>query len=79
MIEKVTLEKLLMSTSQEQPSEKKEQSSREKKDKKALESLSKLMIEKKACEFLKFIKHSKYSVIEQLNKMLVRISLLSLF
>ena len=37
------------------------------------------MTEKEACEFLKFIKHSEYSVIEQLNKTPVRISLLSLF
>ena len=37
------------------------------------------MTKKEACEFLKFIKHSEYSVIEQLNKMLARISLLSLF
>ena len=31
------------------------------------------------CEFLKFIKHSEYSVIEQLNKTPTKISLLSLF
>ena len=37
------------------------------------------MTEKEACEFLKFIKYSEYSVIEQLNKMPVRISLQSLF
>ena len=37
------------------------------------------MIEKEACEFLKFIKHHEYSVTEQLNKTLARISLLSLF
>ena len=37
------------------------------------------MTEKKACEFLKFVKHSEYSVIEQLNKTTTRISLLSLF
>ena len=79
MVEKVTLEKLLMSTNQEQPSEEKERPSREKKDKKALESTSKPVIKKEACEFLKFIKHNEYSVIEQLNKMLARISLLSLF
>ena len=34
--------------------------------------------EKKASEFLKFIKHSEYSVVEQLNKLLARISLLAL-
>ena len=55
------------------------QPSREKKDKKALEGISKSVTEKEACEFLKFIKHSEYSVIEQLNKTSVRISLLSLF
>ena len=31
-----------------------------------------------ACEFLKFIKHSEYNVVEQLNKTPARISLLSL-
>ena len=36
------------------------------------------IVEKKACEFLKFIKHSEYSVVEQLNKMPARISMLSL-
>ena len=51
----------------------------EKKDKKALEGTSKPVTEKKTCEFLKFIKHNEYSVIKQLNKMSVRISLLSLF
>ncbi|XP_017984344.1 PREDICTED: uncharacterized protein LOC18586957 [Theobroma cacao] len=34
--------------------------------------------EKETGEFLKFIKHSEYSVVEQLTKMLARISLLSL-
>ena len=37
------------------------------------------MTEKETCEFLKFIKHSEYSVIKQLNKMPARISLISLF
>ena len=37
------------------------------------------MTENEACKFLKFIKHSEYSIIEQLNKMPARISLLSLF
>ena len=36
------------------------------------------IIEKKASEFLKFIKHSKYSVVKQLNKLPVHISLLAL-
>ena len=52
-----------MPISEEQPSKEKEQLSQEKKDKKALESTSKSVIEKEACEFLKFIKHSEYSVI----------------
>ena len=50
-----------------------------KKDKNAPKGTSKPVTEKEAYEFLKFIKHSKYSVIEQLNKMPVRISLQSLF
>ena len=41
-------------------------------------NVSKLVTEKEACKFLKFVKHSKYNVIEQLNKMPARISLLSL-
>ena len=35
--------------------------------------------EKETLEFLKFIKHSEYNVMEQLNKMSTRIFLLSLF
>ncbi|XP_022764236.1 uncharacterized protein LOC111309440 [Durio zibethinus] len=34
--------------------------------------------EREVCEFLKLVKHSEYSVVEQLNKMPARISLLSL-
>ena len=34
--------------------------------------------EEEAQEFLKFIKHSEYNVVEQLNKQPVRISILSL-
>ena len=79
MTKKVVPEKLLMPTSEEQPSKEKEQPFREKKDKKAPESTSKSVNEKEACEFLKFIKHNEYSVIEQVNKMPARISLLSLF
>ena len=79
MTEKVIPEKLLMPTSEEQPSKEKEQPSREKKDKKTFKSTSKSMTEKEACDFLKFIKYSEYSVIKQLNKMPARISLLSLF
>ena len=64
IVEKVALEKLLMPVSEEQPSKEKKQPSKEKKDKKALEGTSKLVTEKEACKFLKFIKRSEYSVIE---------------
>ena len=36
------------------------------------------VIEMEANEFLKFIKHSEYSIVEQLHKLLVKISLLAL-
>ena len=36
------------------------------------------IIEKEALEFLKFIKYSEYNVVEQLNKLHARISLLAL-
>ena len=36
------------------------------------------IVKKKACEFLKFVKHSEYSIVEQLNKIPARISILSL-
>ena len=64
MAEKVVSEKLLIPTSEEQPSKEKEQSSVEKKGNKAFESTSKPVTEKEASEFLKFIKHSGYSIIE---------------
>ena len=64
MAEKVVLDKLLIPTSEEQPSKEKEQSTIKKKGKKALESTSKPIIEKEASKFLKFIKHDEYSVIE---------------
>ena len=51
MTEKVAPEKLLMPTSQEQPSKEKKQPSREKKDKKAPEGTSKSVIEKKHVNF----------------------------
>ena len=70
MIKKIALEKLLMPTSEKQPSKEKEQPFREKKDKEAPKRTSKPVTEKEACEFLKFVKHSEYSVIEQLNKIL---------
>ena len=81
MVEKVALEKLSVPVNEEQPSKEKERPSKEKKgkDKETFESTSKLVTEKEACEFLKFIKHSEYSVIEQLNKTPAKISLLSLF
>ena len=49
------------------------------KNKETPESSNKPITEKEASEFLKFIKHSEYSVIEQLNKTPAKISLLSLF
>ena len=79
MTEKVVFEKLLTPVNEEWPSKGKERPSREKKDKEVLEGTSKPVTEKEACEFLKFIKHSEYNVIEQLNKTPARISLLSLF
>ena len=35
-------------------------------------------MEKEACEFLKFVKYGEYNIVEQLNKMPARISMLSL-
>ena len=66
MTKKVAPEKLLVHANEEQFFKEKEQPSREKKgkDKETLESTSKPVIDKEACEFLKFIKHSEYSVIE---------------
>ena len=64
MAKKVVSDKPLIPTSEKQPSKEKERSFIEKKGKKALESTSKPVIEKEASEFLKFIKHSEYSVIE---------------
>ena len=70
-----------MPINEEQPLRENERLSKEKKgkDKETLESSNKPITEKEASEFLKFIKHSEYSVIEQLNKTQVKISLLSLF
>ena len=64
--EKVTLEKLSVLVNKEPPSTEMEQFSRDKKgkNKEALESTSKPVTEKEASEFLKFIKHREYSVIE---------------
>ncbi|XP_016747454.1 uncharacterized protein [Gossypium hirsutum] len=42
------------------------------------QEVKKAVNEEEAHEFLKFIKHSEYNVVEQLNKQLARISLLSL-
>ena len=36
------------------------------------------LTEKETLKFLKFIKHNEYNVVEQLNKLLTRISLLAL-
>ena len=40
--------------------------------------MNKLVTKTKANEFLKFIKHSEYSIVEQLHKLLAKIYLLSL-
>ena len=66
---------------EEQPLRENERLPKEKKgkDKEILESSNKPIIEKEASKFLKFIKHSEYSVIEQLNKTPAKISLLSCF
>ena len=42
------------------------------------EKVEKIVTEEEACEFLKLIKQSEYSVVEQLKKLPARISLLSL-
>ena len=66
MAKKVIPKKLPVPVNEEQPSKEKERLFREKKgkDNKVLESTSKPITEKETCEFLKFIKHSEYSVIE---------------
>ena len=74
-------EKCLVHINEEQPSKEKERLSKKKngKDKEDFESSSKPITEKEASEFLKFIKHSEFSVIEPLNKIPIRIFLLFLF
>ena len=42
------------------------------------EPINEPVTEKEADEFLKFIKHTKYSIVEQLHKLLAKISLLAL-
>ena len=66
MVEKVVPEKLLVPASEEKLFKEKERPFREKKgnNKEVPKGTSKPVTEKKACKFLKFIKHSKYSVIE---------------
>ena len=49
------------------------------KDGSTSEKESQPIVEKEAFEFLKFIKHSEYSIVEQLKKMPAWISMLSLF
>ena len=71
IMDKVTLEK--PSTLVE-----KEQASQEKKYGSTFEKESQPIVEKEACEFLKFVKHSEYNVVEQSNKMPASISMLSL-
>ena len=56
----------------------KERLPKQKEPKIVLDMIKKLVTKKEALEFLKFIKHSEYSVIEELNKLLARIPLLAL-
>ena len=46
--------------------------------KKGKKQLNEPVTKTEANEFLKFIKHSEYSIVEQLHKLLAKISLLSL-
>ena len=46
--------------------------------KKGKESLNEPVTEEKANEFLKFVKYSEYSIVEQLHKLSAKISLLAL-
>ena len=46
--------------------------------KKGKESLNEPVSEEEANEFLKFIKHSEYSIVKQLHKLPAKISLLAL-
>ena len=69
--DKVAPEKLVTLIEKEQPPQEKEDGFTSDKE-------SQPIVQKEACEFLKFIKHSEYSVVEQLNKMPARISMLSL-
>ena len=71
MIDKVTSKKLLVPTS-------KEQLPMEGKGGTISVNVSKPVTEKEACEFLKFVKHSEYSIVKQLNKTPIKISVLSL-
>ena len=66
MVEKVASEKLSVPVNEEQLSKEKERPSIKKKgkDKEVSEGTSKPITEKEVSEFLKFIKHSEYSVIE---------------
>ena len=81
LVEEVIPENRPMLTNKEQTSKENKRLSKKKKgkDKQDLEGSNKPITKKEASKFLKFIKHSEYSVIEQLNKTPSRISLLSLF
>ena len=70
--DKVALEKLLTPTDEERPSREIEKGT-------SSRNANRPLTEKEASEFLKFVKHNEYNIIEQLNKTLVKISLLSLF
>ena len=58
---KVALEKSSTPAEKEQVPQKKEDGS-------TFGNKSQPIVEKEVCEFLKFVKHSEYSVVEQLNK-----------
>ena len=47
----------------------KEQFLHEKGDGSTFKKKSQPIVEKEACKFLKFVKHSEYSIVEQMNKM----------
>ena len=71
IIDKATLEKPSMLVELKQSLQEKENRSTSGKE-------SRPMVEKEAYKFLKFVKHSEYSVVEQLNKTPARIYTLSL-
>ena len=69
--DKVAQEKLLTPVDKERPSKEIEEGT-------SSRDANRPLTEKKAGEFLKFVKHSEYSVVKQLNKTSAKISLLLL-